>query len=266
VPTLASLPQLRSLQLELSGGSAVTARSLSRLTQLTYLGVIGYHEPANAFDPAALTGLTQLQGLHLFGIAGGSMDDLLAALGRLQQLSYLFLEFGCWRAFDASAYSALTASSTLQNASIHIGVPSDAWQHVFAPQIKLPALRELSVSSHLADNRNAQLMVNCCTGLQALTLSNSTALVLGAVQPLAQVLAPLTRLKNTLTSLHFIGAGDASLAVVAQLTGLRELAPLLTWPKQHTLSSGVLALTQLRQLTSLSLGCGVPPRGGLRTR
>jgi hypothetical protein len=128
--------------------------------------------------------------------------------------------------FLAAAYSALTASSTLQHLSLHGScMPADAWQHVFPAGRQLPHLQYLNIAGYVAPGTYAQQaapegsrIVRCCPGLQHLDirhLPHSTGLL--------TALQGLSRLHTLHLNASSRSVDEASLTVLRQLTGMREL-------------------------------------------
>lgn len=168
---------------------------------------------------------------------------LLAQLAALQQLTHLdiskslevhFHGLGGHASIDLAAYSALTASSQLQE--LYVWEPylpqssyKNVWHHVFKPARALPALRQLRLAeanyawTHFNSNCSSPLdtlavnmLVYRCPGLQRLSL---------AVQPdvLLHALLELTQLR----CLHIFGVDEGG-PVIEQLRQLPNLTELRT--------------------------------------
>jgi hypothetical protein len=122
-------------------------------------------------------------------------------------------------------------------------MPQGAWQHVFPVGRVLHVLEMLSLNTQgeLLDQRGLQSLVRCCPRLKSLRFSSVCAV--GAP------LTPLLQLAQ-LSSLSVPGLADteASLGVVAQLTGLQDLH---NPPPSNLSEAGLLRLTSLTCLTYL---------------
>jgi hypothetical protein len=260
---LQGLTRLQDLRLNCLGRYTIEASMLSGMAHLTRLSVGGGCGRGVVVEPGVLAGKTQLQHLELVscssadGSAGVAM--MLSHLQDLQGLTYLSLR-GSLDNITAADYSALTASSKLQHLDIsQCTLPDDVWEHVFPAGMHpawLPHLRSLHIDrlrhpaggpwwTVPAAGPEISHLVSCCPGLRSLDMWR--------LQYSATSLAALTGLSN-LTELHVCpaGASTGGLAVVCQLTGLRQLH--LTDPKED--ERLLLQLTQLRQLTKLDYCSG----------
>jgi hypothetical protein len=170
---------------------------------------------------------------------------LLSHLQSLQQLIHLHLN--CLS--DAgqgdppvAAYSALTASSKLQLLDVsHCHMPAGVWQHVFSTGRQLPYLTSLNITD-VREPLEGSRLVSCCPSLQALYVRRR-------VGGRSELLASLHEL-SALHTLHLtaeVGSAAATLQMVCQLTGLRELDV----NSHEAVTEGVLQLSKLKQLTSL---------------
>jgi hypothetical protein len=233
-------------------GSAVnvTASMLTGMHNLTCLHLSSVGE----VEPGAVAGKSKLQLLKLCrcnvssGTAGVS-----ELLSHLQQLTHLTVSRTLTGpgAAPAAAYSALTASSTLQHLDICLmALPAGAWQHMFPVGRQLAHLQYLNISSALNPEGDwipapeCSSLVSCCPSLQELDL-----LIRPQCKP--QLLAPL----QGLTGLHTLHMGGDEITAdevqaAGQLTGLRELT-LLTL--NSITAEVLLPLTELLQLTALRL-------------
>jgi hypothetical protein len=265
---LQGLTALRCLRLSSIRPQTYQASMLSCLLHLTRLDVMGLAVSRwSSFEPGLLDGKTRLQHLQVvdISIAGGSegTSQLLFYMQELKRLTYLSLSGLRGEGPDppAAAYSALTASSKLQQLRVvWRQVPVDVWQHVF-PSIgrPLPDLRVLVIkilynnweSHDYAPAPGASSLVSCCPRLQSLQLSGMIAS--------AELMAPLAGLSSLsdldLSGVSFpqseiFGPAPQALEVVCQLTGLQRLA-VHNYRFQNVEDGLLLQLTQLQQLTHL---------------
>jgi hypothetical protein len=197
--------------------------------------------------------------------AVGPEDDddqlalMLSHIGKLQQLTHLSVGHSADinqmlpleeapGIIPAAVCAALRASSKLVHLGVfNLPVPVDGWEYVFRAGQQLPSLQQLSLEcKDCARLLHADLgrLVTCCPNLQQLKLRD-------ALRPTDVAhLQPLLSLSQ-LTKLYTDHPGD-SLTVLPQLTGLRDLYI-------GTISeSGLLRLSGLQQLTSLSAGLTWP--------
>lgn len=188
-------------------------------------------------------------------------SQLLQVLGRLSDLCDLDLQniFGEWPKQQLSAYSALTASSNLQQLVVSgCNVPGAPWAHVFPAGRRLPQLHSISAARY--DGRGPSPMrstaidrlVSCCpalkqlhidigadlslTPLQSLTALTSLRLEVGPVSPavISSDLAALTQLEDLRFKLAGPAAGPdkiggSGLQYLVPLTALTALTSLCTW-------------------------------------
>lgn len=134
-------------------------------------------------DPAVLAGGSQLLELQLYYSrrkwSAARSTALLAALATQQQLTRLAIDDERWWGTSSAApYSALTASSSLQQLRLNnCQVPAGAWQQMFQPTRRLPHLKSLTVDhdagGYYADpevvsHEALQDMVACCPALDTL--------------------------------------------------------------------------------------------------
>ena len=157
------LTQLSALKLELN--IKVTAESLQHSSALQHLQVLSLYHPLVPLSPSSTPGLAQLTGLQAIKLSyfdepldaallqhytrlqqlqlqGGDLTGaagsatLLAAIGQQPQLEQLELwGVRCEWPRAAGAYTALTASSRLQELDVHVDEwPAGVWQSVFRPQ------------------------------------------------------------------------------------------------------------------------------------
>jgi hypothetical protein len=270
------LTRLVQLNLVVMCELTITANVLSSLCGLTFLKV--WACSAN-MEPGVLAGKTRLQHLSLMfcSMTGGAagIAQLLSQLLHLQQLTHLQLQYSLTFVDEAdcpaAAYSALTASSTLQHLNISsCRMPLGVWQHVFPAGRQLPQLRSVDIShvtrpaGGLALAPDGTRLVSCCPGLQSLDLKllQCSTTQLGPMS----MLSGLSALKLIITD--WPGQGVIT-QCVGQLTGLRELTLSIHMDIPGAAeAAGWLLLTQLRQLTSLhcwmcahrvSLECKVRP-------
>jgi hypothetical protein len=227
----------------------VNADVLSQAGHLTRLVVEGA-----ALEPGALAGKTNLKHLHLssckvqYGNAA-LVTQMLSHLQVMQQLKHLHLADTLPDSWDnippAAAYSALTASSTLQHLDIS-GCRLSArvvWCHVFPAGRQLPQLQELNIAraGHRQLAPAGSCLVSCCPGLQVLDLRG--------LNDCAQVLSHLRGLSglHTLRLARDAVSSATDLEALCQLTDLKEL----TVPA--VLDGQLLQLSMLQQLTSHSV-------------
>mgnify|MGYP001807073973 CR=1 FL=1 len=228
----------------------IFASMLSGTHNLTCLVLSGVVE----LQPGVLAGKTKLQRLelHYCAVPGGAAgaSQLLSHLQQLQQLTHLRVA-GTWADQaahpPAAAYSALTASSELQDLSVcGSALPTGAWQHMFPVDRQLPHLQYLDLSEvrqpgpiHGSPSApDFSRLVSCCPGLQTLNLLQQRC------KP--QLLAPLQRLTALQMGGDEVTAED--LQEVSQLTGLRQLTVVSVNDFRLEL---LLPLTELKELTTL---------------
>jgi hypothetical protein len=147
----------------------------------------------------------------------------------------------------ATAYSALTASSKLQQLNLRDNtLPAGVWQHTFPTGRQLPHLRALYIDcvrepgGNYAPAPDGSSLVGCCPSLQHLDMSE--------LQYHSQLLGPLQGLSR-LRTLFFDAARSTGegLEAVCQLTGLTDL----TMVAPESAEGLLLQLTQLRLLGHL---------------
>jgi hypothetical protein len=252
---LQSLTRLVELDLSFVSKVTVAAGALSSLCCLTCLRL----SVSNDVEPGVLAGKTRLQHLQLesCSIAGGAVGvaQLLSQLQHLQQLTHLTLACSLVTVDEdnppAAAYSALTASSTLQRLDVcGCTMPVGVWQHIFPAGRQLPRLQSLNVSSVRQPDGDQSAapdgdrLVGCCPGLQDLEMR--------FLPCNAQQLAPLSRLSGLTALILCLSDGPwlgRATQYVGQLTGLRELA--VRMPEATEAEGLMLQLAQLQQLTVL---------------
>jgi hypothetical protein len=266
---LQALTRLVDLRLSVSAdssveemGSRVTASMLACMHNLTCLQLSTGVE----VEPGALAGKTNLRhlDLHHCRLPGRrrcsaawavGASQLLSHLQQLQQLTHLNVT-GTLRGAEAdppaAAYSALTASSTLQHLTIStIVLPPAAWQHMFPVGRQLPHLRYLDTSAVVDPSQDYSFaaapdfssLVGCCPRLQVLHIQHRLCNT--------QLLAPLrglTGLRRLEMGGNQVTADD--LQAVSQLTGIRELSVLCLNIIEAEL---LLPLLELQQLTTCHL-------------
>jgi hypothetical protein len=247
---LQALTRLVDLRLSPAHGRVdFTASMLSDTHNLTRLDLsFGSIEPGVLADKALL--------LHarLGKTAGGAAGEaqLLSQLQPLQQLTHLSL-WGSLQAVEegnppAAAYSALTASSKLQQLSFHnCTLPTGVWQHVFPAGRQLQHLTSLCIagvrqpSGEYASAPEGSLLASCCAGLQDLDMTN--------LQYSAEQLSSLQGV-TSLHTLHLV----ATEPLLEMVQALRQLAGLraLQLDARSTAQGGLLLqLTAVQQLTRL---------------
>jgi len=257
-PTATALAGLRHLQhltaLRLSVSWAIDLHNMPAVTALTALCVLQPWDVPSV-DPAVLAGFTQLQQLDVK--CGDPWDAegsaaLLAAIGQQAQLTGLSLELysshRIWRPPSAAAFSALTASSSLQYLKLqNCQLPACAWQQMFPPTRCLPELRCLCLDDNGgADGQQLgcaamQAMVACCPALTCLRLGPQLDVLTAA--PLQQ----LTGLAIQRMDAPFQDSEHS----IARLTGLQELSLDARRSYDRVTASGLLQLTVLQQLRSI---------------
>jgi hypothetical protein len=180
---LHALTRLAVLRLSPFGGDRykVTASMLSGMHHLTRLELKYCYT-----GPSVLEGKTLLQHLELWRIFmphGQQVSQLLSQLEPLQQLTHLRFDHKWWAiqrgAPSPTAYSALTANSSLQHLSINgCSLTKVAWEHIFGDDRKLMQLKELDFSTlddpeeqeEVCSGPEGSSLVHCCPGLQRLNL------------------------------------------------------------------------------------------------
>jgi hypothetical protein len=247
---LQALTRLVDLRIQPYRDLSLTASMLSGASNLTRLELYRC-----SIESAVLAGKTQLLHLELSwclpteGAAG--VAQLLSHLQPMQQLTELHLDH-CLQAVEAgttpaTAYSALTASSKLQQLNLRDNtLPAGVWQHAFPAGRQLPHLRVLYIDcvrepgGNYAPAPYGSSLAGCCPSLQHLDMSE--------LQYHTQLLAPLQGLSG-LRTLLFDGAGSTveGLEAVLQMTGLTDLTMVAPEPAEGLL----LQLTQLKLLEHL---------------
>jgi len=237
----------------------VDLNGLPPLTALTGLQVLQLY--GAYIDPAMLTGGSQLLQLQLH--CGKRKWDaaataaLLAGLATQQQLTRLTVSHHHWWSTpSAAAYSALTASSSLQKLElVNCEVPIDAWQQMFQPTRPLPHLQSLvaplTVMPPEAEGRivrelsraDLRAMVSCCPALETLVLESHFNI--STATPLQQLTA--------LTCLDAVMSFKDNAASIARLTGLHRLDIHSKYDHCQVTTKGLLQLTALQQLTYLQV-------------
>lgn len=206
-------------------------------------------------QPAVLAGKTSVRYLCLMDctIAGDSagVTEFMSHLGELKQLTYLNLMSSLRFVALVASYSALTASSNLQQMDLQTCVlPEGVWQHMFPTGRRLPHLQWLIIeyvrtpSGVASTTPDGGSLVSCCPVLQILQMDG--------LKHSAGLLSSLTGL-SSLTHLGLRPVGDdilpEGLDVVCRLTQLQSLHV----SDFHDPEAGLLQLAKLRQLTQLSL-------------
>ena len=212
--------------LDLNYTVKVTAESLQHISALQRLQVLYLDEPSEPLSPSSTPGLAQLTGLQAFRLANATLDpavlqhckqlrqlklatveaasgeELLSLVGQQLQLQQLRLwDMRCKWPTAPSAYTALTASSRLQELAVQLdGLPAGIWQAVFKPQQQLPHLQKLVSASWDAsgDNDGVQdplavafnaadlsTLVSCCPRMSGLQIILQADVQLAALSQLA---------------------------------------------------------------------------------
>jgi len=174
---------------------------------------------------------------------------MLAAIGQQQGLVKLHVSPRCWCTPSAAAYSALTASSHLQQ--LVLGgweFLTATWQQMFPPTRRLPELSYLCLYSgegplQPLSQADMQAMVSCCPGLASLELMRQ--LPVETAKPLQQL--------TGLTHLCVCASFQDSTPSIAQLTGLQGLVLHSTRQADQVTASGLLQLTALQQLRNIEI-------------
>jgi len=241
---------------------AINLHSIPAMTVLTAMRVLQL-SGSSSVDAAVLTGSSQLQELALrcrkTWDAEGSAA-LLAAVGQQAQLTRLeLLLYGrTWRPPSAAAYSALTASSHLQQLEIQgCELPACAWQQMFPPGRCLPELRRLWLQAEYNRGTRQQLspadmqaMVSCCPALAYLYLGP---------QVIVSTAVPLQQLTG-LISLFMYAPFQDNAPSIARLTDLQSLHLQAREAGERVTVSGLMQLTVLQQLESIHVtGAALDP-------
>jgi hypothetical protein len=201
----------------------------------------------------------QLESCRIAGAAAG-VAQLLSQLQHLQQLTHLTLACSLVTVGEdnppTTAYSVLTASSTLQHLDVcGCTMPIGVWQHIFPAGRQLPHLQSLNISSVRQPDGDQSAapdgnrLVSCCLGLQDLEMR--------FLPCNAQQLAPLSGLSGLSALTLCLSEGPwlgLATQCTGQLTGLRELA--VRMPEAAEAEGLLLQLTQLQQLTVLECWMG----------
>lgn len=257
------VPGLRALTAHLYGAVS-TSGKLSALQQLTSLHLVA-HCSGPSVDPAGLANKSHLRHLEVdrCPVAGGQQvcQRCCPACSRCRSLLLCkFWDLGRatavpYRGPPAAAYTALTASSTLQH--LHVAgyrLPPGVWQHVLPAGRQLPQLRVLRAEECCTQfpwtHADTTRLVSCCPNLQDLSMRERR------VPMAADALHPLSSLRQ-LTALEAGELDDAGDAAAAQLTQLRDLR---VWKASRATDAGLLHLTQLKQLSTLHVWQAVPSR------
>lgn len=223
---LQDMPHLQQLYLSL--GKRITLRAVSAAQQLTLLDLSTHmHDVGDqmVLDPAVFTSCPQLRHLRLVELYHSSYPALLSEIGKLQQLTFLFLTHGLdWTDHPdpevrapVTAYTAFTASSKLQRLQLHRWPEpqGQGWEYIFPSARQLSALTDIHISNDTGPpvrwtEQHLQRLARSCPNLQRLALRTVNGDPLN-VQPLT-ALSQLTRL--TLQGMR--GEG------LLQLTQLKE--------------------------------------------
>jgi hypothetical protein len=180
--------------------------------------------------------LQPLQAQHEGALGSSQLLQVVARLSALQNLELNRIE-GQWPQQQLSAYSALTASSNLQELKLqHFEIPSTAWVHVFPAGRQVPHLTSLWAWPAAPDSAGIVSLVSCCPAVEAMridtcadvsltplkSLTALTNLLLGVLRPAAirSDLAAMVHLKRLFFSL---ARGDALLQHLVPLTALTNL-------------------------------------------
>lgn len=143
--SLTGLQQLNLKSIKAAVCSPSTMPAFSALTALTSIRLTGC-----ALDPAVLHDSTQIQALRLQGVTivgpeGGTLvaPRLLSCIARMPRLKHLVLDLeAAARIFELNAYTALTASSKLQQLRlVNNNLPCGVWQAMFPAQQAWPNLK-----------------------------------------------------------------------------------------------------------------------------
>lgn len=202
----------------------------------------GGGNPAAAGGEAGAGAATQAQAQAAAGAAA-----LLLELPKLEHLTDLSLVQVLWAhaaGMPASAYAALTASSSLRTLDLSFSlIPGDAWREIFNPNAQmLSDLRSLNIlcSQAAITDRDLSFLGRCCPGLRSLGLKGT--LKQGSGMDALLGFSALTSL-----SVNHVSSDDA-LAVLAQLRGLEDLQLSVL---SSIRASGLLQLSALKSLTRL---------------
>jgi hypothetical protein len=153
-------------------------------------------------------------------------SQLLQVLARLTALRVLVVDWihDVWPQQQLTRYSALTASSNLQDLRINdCSIPTAAWAHMFPAGRKLPHLRtfqgdrsgiEDAPAPQPFDSTAIQRLASCCPGLQDARIDVCAA----------ASLAPLPALLTALTGLNIGPVKPA--AIIRDLEALSSLQSL----------------------------------------
>lgn len=241
--------------------------AVSKLQLLTHLQLLFERSHAAVeYQLGGLGSLSQLQRLVLLQAkpAGEQIGVglLLGEVGQLQHLTHLDIYNCSDAAASPTAYSALTASSSLQH--LHLGgfcLPKGAWAHMFPGHRQLPALRKISHYQrksglyHVGDGLRGTVrmtpaelagLVSCAPNLQQLNFP--------CMRVSAAALQPLSELTQ-LTELVVSTVNDAAAQAIASF-------PNLSVSKAYGTITvyGLKALIQLTRLTSLKVSDRVAVR------
>jgi len=238
----ASNSQLTALQqLEVCQATPTAINRLQVLTALTQLCVWRVTDLTPESSPLQLPGLQHLQ-------LSDDDEDLMMPMPFLTcctQLQYLRL-YG----FELQGPGRLVASTMLQHLELNYcsiaaadwAADPVSWQQVFPGPGQLPHLTYLKLSRVEPALLQADIaaLVVCSSSLKVL---DCNTLPSGCGPALAQL--------PGLTHLQLYQASDEQCSALVQLTGLRQLAVMITW---RVSAVGLRQLAGLNQLTSLGLG------------
>jgi hypothetical protein len=228
-----------------------TLPGIEHLTALHYLEAVSCD-----LEPSCLLPLTtNLTSLHLDGVELEPFDaqpeavlQLLQVVARLPALRMLVLE--CIEAQcpqqQLSAYSALTASSNLQQLRLrNCDLPTAARVHVFPAGRQLPQLTSFWAWPGSLDSAAIARLVSCCPAVEGLCVGTWSGV---SVTPLKSLTA--------LTSLSIGPVEPAAIrSVLPALSRLKHLAVMSVFDFDDPASlrlQGLMPLTALTNLTSLS--------------
>lgn len=253
-----------------------------------------YLHSISTVQPAALSGLTQLQSLHIkaslltgtacqgrmpaAGEAEAGMAALLEWLSHLRQLTHLSLPGVLGQASPAAAgtgapaaYSSLTASSCLRRLNLaQARLPAEAWQHIFCADrqlLHLTALALLDVSLAAANtSRSPPAAAAASAGVSAAAGGASFASLVRCCPQLQQLhidccgadveaqMQQLAELRGLTALTVHYYSGMTTAKAVAGLTRLRELCVMSVRTITRSELLPLTALTQLAALTVLAWG------------
>jgi len=281
---LQALPQsLTMLYLAWDGRgvlSSSTAPSLAALTALKRLRLTSQRsELCVGIHPSLLSGMQQLQQLHLGGMPTDALPALLEVVSVLKQLQVFYIADVCMLGggvqplpgAQVEQYSKLLPGSsqlssvTFTTSNSQMLTQEGCMRAIFNPARQLDSLKELVLdltfpevpggfeipaAINVFGSQELRDMARCCPNLAKLHIPRLMRLGPDLSIPLLW--------KNSLTSLALGGASLRDASVAAAVTKLTNLRELIIKDAPYVGDLGLLRLTALTNLCDLTLeNCGL---------